>query len=73
MIPVWLGANHATTTGVWLVTWRPGRERPVLDYEAAVEEAICFGWVDSRTGRVDADEGPAGVARQPRATGTTGA
>jgi uncharacterized protein YdeI (YjbR/CyaY-like superfamily) len=51
----WLEANHATAAGAWLVTWRAGRGRPVLDYEAAVEEAICFGWVDSRPGRVDED------------------
>jgi uncharacterized protein YdeI (YjbR/CyaY-like superfamily) len=49
----WLEANHATATGAWLVTWRPGSGRPVLDYEAAVEEALCFGWVDGVTGRVD--------------------
>ena len=35
----WLEANHATSRGAWLVTWRPGRGRPVLEYEAAVEEA----------------------------------
>jgi len=51
----WLEANHVAATGAWLVTWRAGRGRAVLDYEAAVEEAICFGWVDSRPGRVDAD------------------
>lgn len=51
----WLEANHATGTGAWLVTWRAGRGPAVLDYDAAVEEALCFGWVDSRPARVDAD------------------
>jgi uncharacterized protein YdeI (YjbR/CyaY-like superfamily) len=46
----WLEANHASETAVWLVTWKPAAGRPVLSYEAAVEEALCFGWVDS-TGR----------------------
>lgn len=49
----WLEGNHATATGAWLVTWRPASGRPVLGYEEAVEEALCFGWVDSRPGRVD--------------------
>lgn len=48
----WLQANHATARGAWLVTWRRGHG-PVLEYEAAVEEALCFGWVDSTAGRVD--------------------
>jgi uncharacterized protein YdeI (YjbR/CyaY-like superfamily) len=49
----WLEANHATATGAWLVTWRRGAGHPVLDYEDGVEEALCFGWIDSRGGRVD--------------------
>ena len=50
----WLEANHAASGGAWLVTRRPrsGR-RPGLDYEAAVEEALCFGWVDGTAGGID--------------------
>ena len=48
----WLEANHANESGAWLVTWRRGHG-PVLDYGEAVEEALCFGWVDSRGGKVD--------------------
>lgn len=53
----WLEANHVTSRGVWLVTWRARSGRAGLDYEAAVEEALCFGWVDSTAGRVDEDRG----------------
>jgi uncharacterized protein YdeI (YjbR/CyaY-like superfamily) len=53
----WLEANHATVPGAWLVTWRPSSGRVGLDYEAAVEEALCFGWVDSTGGRFDDDRG----------------
>ena len=49
----WLEANHATESSAWLVTWRPGSGMPVLDYEASVEEALCFGWIDSTGGQVD--------------------
>ena len=48
----WLAANHAATRGVWLVTWRRSLGRGTLDHDAAVEEALCFGWVDSTAGRV---------------------
>jgi uncharacterized protein YdeI (YjbR/CyaY-like superfamily) len=51
----WLEEHHATSRGAWLVTWRPSSGRVGLDYEAAVEEALCFGWVDSTGGRVDED------------------
>lgn len=53
----WLAANHAKTRGVWLVTWRPRSGRVSLAYDAAVEEALCFGWVDSTTARFDDDRG----------------
>ena len=53
----WLEANHAASTGAWLVTRRPRSDRPGLDYETAVEEALCFGWVDGTAGRVDDERG----------------
>jgi uncharacterized protein YdeI (YjbR/CyaY-like superfamily) len=54
----WLEANHATARGVWLVSWRTRSGRaPDVDYEAAIEEALCFGWVDSTGGTVDAERG----------------
>jgi uncharacterized protein YdeI (YjbR/CyaY-like superfamily) len=49
----WLEANHATAPGAWLVLWRAQTGRATLAYEAAVEEALCFGWVDSTTARID--------------------
>ena len=63
----WLAANHATAHGAWLVTWRAKSGRPFLDYEAAVEEALCFGWVDSTGGHVDDERGKLYFApRKPR-------
>jgi uncharacterized protein YdeI (YjbR/CyaY-like superfamily) len=49
----WLEANHATSDGVWLITWKKTARRPRVDYDAAVEEALCFGWVDSKVKAVD--------------------
>jgi uncharacterized protein YdeI (YjbR/CyaY-like superfamily) len=53
----WLETNHATARGVWLVSWRARSGRAGLDYEAAVEEALCFGWIDSTGGHLDDDRG----------------
>ena len=49
----WLEANHAIAKGVWLVTWRTRSGRKPLDYEDAIEEALCFGWVDGQAAPVD--------------------
>lgn len=43
----WLAKNHGSTKGVWLCSWRTATERPRCPYPEAVEQAICFGWVDS--------------------------
>jgi uncharacterized protein YdeI (YjbR/CyaY-like superfamily) len=63
----WLEANHATASGVWLVTLRPRSRRVRLDYEEAIEEALCFGWVDSTGGHFDDERGKLYFApRKPR-------
>jgi uncharacterized protein YdeI (YjbR/CyaY-like superfamily) len=49
----WLEANHTSPTGAWLVLRRRDPRPGAHDYEAAVEEALCFGWVDSTGGKVD--------------------
>lgn len=49
----WLTARHAETPGVWLVYARKGSGLTSVRYEEAVEEALCFGWIDSLTRRLD--------------------
>ena len=49
----WLEANHATARGVWAVTDRRTSGKPVVAYDDLVEEALCFGWIDSRPGKLD--------------------
>jgi uncharacterized protein YdeI (YjbR/CyaY-like superfamily) len=51
----WLAANHRTSAGVWLVTWKKRAARPTVSYEESVEEALCFGWIDGVMNRVDDD------------------
>jgi uncharacterized protein YdeI (YjbR/CyaY-like superfamily) len=65
----WLEANHATVRGAWLVTWRPRSGRVGLDYEAAVEEALCFGWVDSTGGYLDDERSKLYFARRKPRSG----
>jgi uncharacterized protein YdeI (YjbR/CyaY-like superfamily) len=48
----WLEANHATATGAHLVSWKRGHG-PSVGYEESVEEALCFGWIDSAGGTID--------------------
>lgn len=52
---VWLAKNHERDEGVWLVTFKKASHRPSVEYDASVEEALCFGWVDSRTRALDED------------------
>jgi uncharacterized protein YdeI (YjbR/CyaY-like superfamily) len=48
----WLEANHASESGVFLVSWRRSHG-PSVPYVEAVEEALCFGWIDSSGGTID--------------------
>ncbi|MFZ4509079.1 MAG: YdeI/OmpD-associated family protein [Fimbriimonas sp.] len=42
-----MSLNHETSPGIWLVTYKKGASESFLDYNTVVEEALCFGWVDS--------------------------
>jgi len=49
----WLAKHHATAKEVWLVFAKVHTGRPRVPYAAAVEEALCFGWIDSIVKRID--------------------
>jgi uncharacterized protein YdeI (YjbR/CyaY-like superfamily) len=49
----WLVANHVHKEGVWLITYKKSSGKPRIDYEEAVEEALCFGWIDSKGNKLD--------------------
>ncbi len=49
----WLKANHHKKESVWLVMYKKSSEKPTLDWSGAVEEALCFGWVDSIRKSID--------------------
>ena len=49
----WLVEHHATSPGVWLVLSRKGGTTTALDYAAALDESLCFGWIDGQVRRRD--------------------
>jgi len=49
----WLTAHHTQTEGVWLVSFKKATGKPRMEYDEAVEEALCFGWVDSKGNKLD--------------------
>jgi uncharacterized protein YdeI (YjbR/CyaY-like superfamily) len=51
----WLDENHASSAGVWLILRKKGGTVTALDYAAALDEALCFGWIDGQAKRRDAE------------------
>ena len=49
----WLAEHHAEVPEIWLVFFKKGTGRTGVEYEAALDEALCFGWIDSLVRRVD--------------------
>ncbi len=67
----WLEANHDSESGVWLCSWRSASDKPRCPYPDVVEEAICFGWIDSTMYVFDEDRGLQLLTpRKPRSTWT---
>ncbi|HUM13943.1 MAG TPA: YdeI/OmpD-associated family protein [Myxococcaceae bacterium] len=50
----WLEENHGRDVGVWLVSFKKATGKPRVEYDDAVEEALCFGWIDSLVRTLDA-------------------
>ena len=51
----WLRKNHAVKTQIWLVYYNKASGRPRIPYNDAVEEALCYGWIDSTLKKIDRD------------------
>jgi uncharacterized protein YdeI (YjbR/CyaY-like superfamily) len=64
----WLEANHTRTEGIWLISYKKATGKPRFDYNDAVEEALCFGWIDSKPNKLDAERSLLWFA--PRKAGT---
>ena len=49
----WLEKNHKTTAGIWLIYYKKDSGKTRVPYADAVEEALCFGWIDSTLNPID--------------------
>ena len=49
----WLGRHYATENVIWLIFYKKETSKPTIAYEGAVEEALCFGWIDSIIKKID--------------------
>jgi uncharacterized protein YdeI (YjbR/CyaY-like superfamily) len=49
----WLEKNHAQCDEIWLVYYKKDSGKPRVPYEDAVEEALCFGWIDGKIKKID--------------------
>jgi uncharacterized protein YdeI (YjbR/CyaY-like superfamily) len=49
----WLSINHARSAGLWLAYYKKGSGKTSVTYEEALQEALCFGWIDSTVRRID--------------------
>lgn len=51
----WLHENHTTHRGVWLIQYKKHTGKPTVSWSDAVDEALCFGWIDSIKKKLDDD------------------
>ena len=52
----WLQKHHAKEAGVWLIFYKRNSGKPSVSYGEAVEEALCFGWIDSLMNPIDEEK-----------------
>lgn len=51
----WLQKNHLTKQHIWLIIYKKGSGKPSLTYDEIVEQALCYGWIDSKPNKRDAE------------------
>lgn len=49
----WLSRNFDKSPGIWLIYYKKGKSKPRLLYDEMVEEALCYGWIDSLPRKLD--------------------
>jgi uncharacterized protein YdeI (YjbR/CyaY-like superfamily) len=50
----WLAKNHATSPGIWMQIYKKGSGTATITYAEALDEALCWGWIDSQKRSLDA-------------------
>jgi len=49
----WLKKNHDESDGIWMIYYKKHTKKPSVEYSDALDEALCFGWIDSVIKRID--------------------
>lgn len=49
----WLARSHKSESEIWLIYYRKETGKPRISYNDAVEEALCYGWIDSTVKKID--------------------
>jgi uncharacterized protein YdeI (YjbR/CyaY-like superfamily) len=65
----WLHKHHALAKGIWLVRWKKDSNKPHLSYDDAVEEGLCYGWIDSRPRSLDSSRSMLWFAQRKAGSG----
>lgn len=52
----WLEANHQAKSEIWVLIFKKGSGKTGIGYDGAVDEALCFGWIDGLTKSVDTEK-----------------
>ena len=65
----WLAQNHRTSPGVWLIYYKIKSGKSGIQYDEALKEALCFGWIDSKSKKLDEERyRQIFTPRKPRST-----
>ena len=65
----WLQAHHERDEGIWLISYKKSAGKPRIDYNESVEEALCFGWIDSKPNKLDDERSMLWFAPRKRGSG----
>jgi len=65
----WLEENQSRTEGVWFISYKKASGKPRVAYDEAVEEALCFGWIDSKGNKLDEERSMLWFAPRKARTG----
>ena len=52
----WLEENHRSAESIWLVYYKKKADKPTITWSEAVDQALCFGWIDSTAKPIDEEK-----------------
>lgn len=66
---LWLEMNHSTEDGIWLATFKKHCGEMYVPHSDTIDEALCFGWIDSLPRKLDEDRSLYGLRPERKAAG----